>query len=218
MGKLFPKKKTQPGLSEIAQIRASIDKIQLEMKKYEKITNEFRLKAKNALVRGNTKLAKGYLIRSQRAQKNLERCQDFIMKLERQADALQSVKTLQIMKETMVKTTDVLERSTKELNAEKIDDLTAKSEEAMETLEYASEVMTEGADLDMDLDLEDELASLQTEVALEKESGLPSAPITGMQEPALSIGASSFEDSPIKENKSEKIKEEFEKLQKELDL
>ncbi|HME54705.1 MAG TPA: Snf7 family protein [Candidatus Lokiarchaeia archaeon] len=215
MKKLFPKKKAPSADTGKADLKQSINQIRMGIKKYEKDSQDFYLKAHGAVAQGNMNLAKNYLLRRKRALNNLERFQGFIIKLERQQDAIDSAETIKTMGQTMKTTTSLLKKQVDELNPESIMEMNEESEEAIAGLEESAEVMGENpdsSDLESD-ELNDELEELKAQVMLDSGNILPETPSGGLSIP--------MEDEPVEvedeATKSEKLKKELEKLKKELD-
>ncbi|NMC04971.1 MAG: SNF7 family protein [Candidatus Lokiarchaeota archaeon] len=211
MKKLFPKK-TQPSVSTgKADLKQSINQIRLGIKKYEKDAQDFQLKARQAVVSGNMNLAKNYLLRRKRALDNLERFQGFIIKLERQSDAIDSAETIKTMGQTMKSTTAVLKKHVDELNPEAIMEMNEESEEAIAALNESAEVMSENPEADAENDaIDEELEELKAAVMLDGQT-LPETPTSNLSVP--------MDDEPVEDEatRSEKVKKELEKLKKELD-
>ncbi|MBN2149905.1 MAG: Snf7 family protein [Candidatus Lokiarchaeota archaeon] len=213
MRKLFPKKKAPSVDTGKADLKQSINQIRLGIKKYEKDAQDFQLRARKAVIDGNMNLAKNYLLRRKRAIANLERFQGFIIKLERQSDAIDSAETIKTMGQTMKSTTDVLKRHVDELNPEQIMEMNEESEEAIAALEESAEVMSENPEADADTDaIEEELEELKAAVMLDGQT-LPETPTSSLSVP-MDDEAESVEDEATR---SEKVKKELEKLKKELE-
>ncbi|MHA1684736.1 MAG: Snf7 family protein [Promethearchaeota archaeon] len=215
MKKLFPKKKKGGKIDDktAADLKMAVNKIRMGIKKYEKTARDFQMRAKKAVQDGNIKLAKNYLLRRKRAMTNLQQFQGFIVKLERQQDAIDSADTIKIMGETMKSTTAVLTAQVEGLKPEEIMEMNEESEEAIANIEESAEIMSESLDSLDDFEIEDELEALKTEVMLEGESGLPPTPLT------VDFAE---EEEPLSEEeeatKSEQLKNELEKLKRELEL
>ena len=162
MNKLFPKKNKKKTIDTgKADLMQSINQIRLGIKKYEKDAAEFQIKAKKAVADGNIPLAKNYLIRRKRALTNLERFQGFILKLEKQSDAIDSAEVIKTMGQTMRTTTATLKQQVDELKPEEIMELNEESEEAIEGLNEAAESMSEGLDTEDMEGVDDELEELK---------------------------------------------------------
>jgi phage shock protein A len=215
MKKLFPKKKSTVDASTgKADLKQSINQIRMGIKKYEKDAQDFAAKARSAVAQGNMNLAKNYLLRKKRALDNLERFQGFIIKLERQQDAIDSAETIKTMGQSMKTTTSVLKRHVEELNPESIMEMNEESEEAIANLEESAQVMSENPDTEMETDeLNDELEELKAQVMLDSGNILPDTPTSNLSIP-MDDEPQSVEDEATK---SEKIKKELEKLKRELD-
>ncbi|MEX2683892.1 MAG: Snf7 family protein [Candidatus Sigynarchaeota archaeon] len=213
MKKLFPKKKQPSVDTGKADLKQSINQIRLGIKKYEKDAQDLQLKARKAVIDGNINLAKTYLIRRKRALNNLERFQGFILKLERQSDAIESAETIKTMGQTMKSTTAVLKKHVEELQPEQIMELNEESEEAIAALDESAEVMSENPESEAESDaVEEELEELKAAVMLDGQT-LPSTPTSNIAVP-LEDEPESVEDEATR---SEKVKKELEKLKKELD-
>jgi phage shock protein A len=196
-----------------ADLKQSINQIRVGIKKYEKDAQDFQLRARKAVVDGNMNLAKNYLLRRKRAMGNLERFQGFIIKLERQSDAIESAETIKTMGQTMKTTTAVLKKHVDELNPEQIMEMNEESEEAIANLEESAEVMSENPEGDAESDvIMDELEELKAQVMLEGQS-LPDTPTSTISVP-MEDETENVEDEGTR---SEKVKKELEKLKKELD-
>jgi phage shock protein A len=214
MNKLFPKKNTKKTIDTgKADLKQSINQIRLGIKKYEKDAADFQVKAKRAVADGNIPLAKNYLIRRKRALTNLERFQGFILKLEKQSDAIESAEVIKTMGQTMRTTTATLKQQVDELKPEEIMELNEESEEAIEGLNEAAESMSEGLETEEMEGIDDELEELKAQVMLEGE-GLPTTPTSNIAVPMEDEEEATAEEDA---SKSERLKKELEKLQKELD-
>jgi hypothetical protein len=211
--KLFPKKKQPTVDTGKADLKQSINQIRLGIKKYEKDSEEFQLRARKAVIAGNMNLAKTYLMRRKRALNNLDRFQGFILKLERQSDAIESAETIKTMGQTMKTTTEVLKKHVDELNPEQIMEMNEESEEAIASLDESAEVMSENPEADADTEgVEEELEELKAAVMLDGQT-LPETPTSNLSVP-MEDEPESVEDEATR---SEKVKKELEKLKKELD-
>ncbi|MHA1793549.1 MAG: Snf7 family protein [Promethearchaeota archaeon] len=211
MKKLFPKKKSRVKDSISADLKVAVNKIRMSIKKYERTAKEFQIKAKQAVMDGNIKLAKNYLLRRKRALNNLEKFQGFIIKLERQQDAIESAETIKLMGQKMRETTQELRKQVEELKPEEIMELNEESEEAIANIEESAEIMSESLETYDDMDIENDLEALKTEIMLDQEAGLPSVSISEQLQ-------DNFEEEIDDSSKADAIKKELEKLQKELDI
>lgn len=212
MKKLFPKRNSPKTDTGKADLKQSLNQIRIGIKKYEKDAVEFQVKARQAVAAGNMNLAKNYLLRRKRALTNLDRFQGFIIKLERQQDAIESADVIKTMGQTMQTTTATLLQQVKELDPERVMELNEESEEAIANIEESAEIMSESLETYGDEGLEDELEELKAQVLLDGEE-LPGTPS------ATSIAVPMEEDDEIEDepSKSEALKKELEKLKKELD-
>lgn len=196
-----------------ADLKMAVNKIRMGIKKYERAAREFQIRARRAVQEGNMKLAKNYLLRRKRALRNLQQFQGFIVKLERQQDAIDSAETIKTMGKTMRASTEVLTQQVEDLRPEEIMEINEESEEAIANIEESAEIMSESLDTIDDFEIEDELEELKAEVMLEGEGGLPAAPV--------SVDFAE-EEEPLDEledqSQSDALKKELEKLQKELDI
>ena len=208
--KLFPRKKKKGTDTGKADLKQSINQIRIGIKKYQRDTLEFQTKARAAVAQGNMNLAKNYLLRKKRAMTNLQRFQGFIMKLERQSDAIESAEVIRTMGTTMKSTTSALRKEVESLNPEQILEMNEEAEEAIAALDESAEIMSESLESLDDVGLEEELEELKAEVLLEGE-GLPTTPgaiAVPMEDDTL------FEED---ESHSEQVQKELEKLKKELE-
>lgn len=210
--KLFPKKKSPGTDTGKADLKQATNQIRMGIKKYERDAAEFQAKARQAVAAGNMNLAKNYLLRRKRAMTNLERFQGFIIKLERQQDAIESADVIKTMGQTMQATTATLVQQVKDLNPERIMEINEESEEAIANIEESAEIMSEGLESYDDAGLEEELDELKAQVLLDGET-LPGTPTSTI---AVPMDDEEFAEED-EATKSEKLKKELEKLKKELD-
>ncbi|MHA1733091.1 MAG: Snf7 family protein [Promethearchaeota archaeon] len=207
--KLFPRgsKKRQ---KYIAKIRATIKRIEMNSKKFEKKSQVFRLQAKRALKAGNRELARNKLVRWKAHRNRLEKYQNFAARLERQMDAINEAEMIKDFGSSMSTSAQVLDKVASEISPEKAMEISETSEEAIAKIEEAGDLLAGDLEEDFELDIEDELTKLETEMLLEDAGEIPTAPIT-------EAGVGDL-DGELDEDASEKkrLQKELEKLKKEL--
>ncbi len=176
MKKLFPKKKNAADNDTgKADLKQSINQIRMSIKKYEKDAAEFEQRARVAVSKGNMALAKNYLMRKKRAMINFERFQGFILKLERQQEAIESAETIKVMHKTMKSSTAVLQQQVAGLDLEETAELNEVSEEAIENIEEHANIMAESLSSLDDEEVTEELEAMKAEFILGGKQ-LPEAP------------------------------------------
>ncbi len=207
--KLFPRgsKKRQ---KYVAKIKSTIKRIELNSKKFEKRSQIYRVQAKRALKAGNREIARNKLVRWKAHKARLEKYQNFSARLERQLDAINEAEMIKDFGSSMETSAKVLDKVAGEISPEKAMEISETSEEAIAKIEEAGDLLAGDLEEDFELDIEDELTRLETEMLLEDAGEIPSAPI-GDSELAELEGE---EDIELTEKK--RLKKELEKLKKEL--
>ncbi|MHA1377779.1 MAG: Snf7 family protein [Candidatus Helarchaeota archaeon] len=199
--KLFPKKQVQKRDQIIAQIRQSMNQMNLRSRKFASQADQNRLKARK-YIKSNKALAKQYLARYQKSLKLQKRYDTYIAKLEDRIFALEQAEDIKAMTEAMKGATVALKQAAVLINPQTAMELSVESQQAMADIDRAGEIFAEEEDLDLDSEeLDAALEELEAEALLGEMDELPEAP------------ADSVTTKPVKS----KVKKQLEELKESLD-
>lgn len=210
--KLFPrgKKKHQ---KHVAKIKQTIARIDMNSKRFAKKAQLFRVRAKKALKTGNKELARNQLIRWKQYRQRLEKYQNFSARLERQLDAIGEAEVIKDFGATMEVSAKVLDKAASDVSPERAMEISETSEEAIMKIEEAGDLLAGDLEEDYEMDIEDELTKLETEMLLEDAGEMPATP-EGVTEADLELGTE--EEGEVLTEK-ERLQKELESLKKELE-
>ncbi|MHA1339567.1 MAG: Snf7 family protein [Promethearchaeota archaeon] len=209
--KLFPKKKKNK-VETVAKLKTTIHQLNLKTKEFNRKSNEAKLKAAKALKAGNKDLARQFLIRWKAYRSKTQRYYNMIGKIERHLEALEEAQVIQNVTGAFEASNKELEKISTTVNPEKAMELSENSETYISQIDEAADLLAGDLEIDTGLDVEDELAQLETELLMGDASSMPTVP--ELDESDLI----DIEDSESEIKSKEKIKEEIEKLKKELDI
>ena len=186
--------------SVIAELRQTINKMNLRSRKFEKDGVKMRAKAKQ-YAKTNRGLAKQYLMRYNKALKNQKKYDGFILKLEDRILSLESAEDTAEIGKAMISARDLMKKSVQVMSREKAIEIEIESKQMMDQIDQAGEVFSDVEDLDLDDDeYEAQLDELEAEEIL-GEDILPEIP-----------------EDPVEVKDKSKVKEKLENLKKELDI
>ena len=186
----------------IAELRQTINKMNLRQRKFEKDSVKMRAKAKQ-YAKTNRNLAKQYLMRYNKAQANQKKYDGFIMKLEDRILALEAAEDTNEIGKAMISARDMMKKSLNIMTREKAIEIEMESKQMMDEIDQAGEVFSDIEDLELDdEEYEAQLDELEAEDILGEEI-LPDIP-----------------DEPVevKDKGKTKVKKDLEDLKRELDI
>ena len=184
----------------IAELRQTINKMNLRSRKFEKDGVKMRGKAKQ-YAKTNRGLAKQYLMRYNKALGNQKKYDGFILKLEDRILSLESAEDTNEIGKAMISARDLMKKSVQVMSREKAIEIEIESRQMMDQIDQAGDVFSEVEDLELDDDaFEAQLDELEAEEIL-GEDLLPDIP-----------------DDPVEVPDKSKVKEKLENLKKELDI
>lgn len=216
--KLFPKDKDKKkqDLTTEARLKALTHKLDLKIQDYESKAQKCKQKAKVFLKTGNKSASKTMLIRYKQYQQKILQYNAMIMRSERHLDALEQASTIKDVATTMESSAEELKSVSTTVNAQRALEITEEAEDSIEQINEAGELFAGDPEIDMGIDIDDELSQLETEIMLEDAGELPETPESITQTESMSL-YNDKEDT--KEVRSEEaLKNEIEKLKKELDI
>ena len=165
-----------------------------------------KAKAKAALKAGNEPLAKTYLKTAKQHQTEQIRYHGMKTKAERYLSALNQAKLTSQVTNVFGKTATTLKAQTAQINPEKVAQMTEDAESAIDSLDETMDILSEDLSGEADMDLDNELAALDSQNMLEDVGNLPE---TSDVEPEGQIA------EPGKQSK-EDIQKEIARMKKEL--
>ncbi|MHA1585461.1 MAG: Snf7 family protein [Promethearchaeota archaeon] len=212
--KLFPKDKKKDKITTEAQLKSLNHKLDLKIKDYENKAQLCKSKAKKFLRSGNKQASKTMLIRYKQYQQKVLQYNAMIMRTDRHLDALEQANVIKDVATTMESSATELKQVSTTVNAERALQITEEAEDSIDQINEAGELFAGDPEVDMGVDIDDEFSQLETEIMLEDAGNLPEAPEGKME--SMSI----YDDTePEEEIRSkDKLKDEIDKLKKELDL
>ncbi len=211
--KLFPKS-NEDKLTTQAKLKTLTYKLDLKIKDYDNKARLCKAKAKQYLKAGNRTAAKNMLAREKQFQQKVSQYSAMIMKAERHMDALEQADTIKDVASTMESSAAELKAVSATVNVERAMEITEDAEESIDQINEAGELFAGDPELDLGIDIDDELAQLETELMLEDAGQLPETPIDTSP---LSYSLEESETDPNLRSK-DALKDEIDKLRKELDM
>jgi phage shock protein A len=211
--KLFPKKSTGKDKATVeAKLKSVIHRLDLKIKDYDNKAKLCRVKAKKFLKTGNKDAARAMLVRFKLYQQKSMQYNSMIAKAERHLEALEEAGVVSDVAGAMEKSAGELKKVAATVNPEKAMNITEEAEDSIDQISEAGELLAGNLEEDAGVDIEDEFAQLETESMLEDAGKLPETPEEGEEEsPTVSEAETSVKSK-------EAIKDEINKLKKELDL
>ncbi|MBD3350698.1 MAG: hypothetical protein GF364_04340 [Candidatus Lokiarchaeota archaeon] len=210
--KLFPKKKKKK-VETVAKLKTTIHQLNLKTKEFNRKSNEARLKAAKALKVGNKQIARQMLIRWKTYKGKSHRYYNMIGKIERHLDALEEAQVIENVTGAFEASSDELGKIAENVNPEKAMELSDGAEEYISQIDEAGDLLAGDLEIDLGMDVEDEMQKLEAELLMGDAAGMPEIPLEGDD---LELGLEGEEGTEIRSK--DKIKEEIDKLKKELDI
>ncbi len=211
--KLFPKKGQDKDKVE-AELKALINKLDLKSRVRRKKANAMKENAKKYLKLGNMGSARILIGRKMKLEKQAQRFQNIIGILERHLEALETASDIKDLSNTLMKSSQLLQKLSANITPEKAATISESAEEALTKIEEAGDLLGGELDTEFGQEVEDELNKLEADILLEEAGGIPTAPVSESTEV---IEEGEKEEKETQVDDKEKIKKELEKLKKELD-
>ncbi|HMF34776.1 MAG TPA: Snf7 family protein [Candidatus Lokiarchaeia archaeon] len=205
--KLFPRKGHEKE-KVTAELKATINRIELKSKQFQKKSIIMRQRAKRALQSGDKETARTQLLMWKKYKNNLNKYENIKARIERHLDALEEATTIKDVGAVMGKSSKALEKISENISPEKALEISETAEESIAKIEEAGELLGGDLEEDFGLDIEEELTRLETELVLEDAGEIPTVPEEeeGMEE---------SEEEELEDK--DKLKKELAKLKKELE-
>ena len=155
------------------------------------------------------------LVRYKQYQQKILQYNAMIMRSERHLDALEQAGVIKDVAGTMEASAGELKNVASTVNAERALEITEEAEDSIEQINEAGELFAGDPEVDMGIDIDDELAQLETELMLEDAGQLPDTPEAEHTE-SMSLYDDAEETGDVRSK--DKLKDEIDKLRKELDI
>ena len=211
--KLFPKGKSKEKDTLISKSKAHIHKLTLMNKNYSRRAEISRKNAKIALKRGEKGRAKNYLVQYKSYQAKVDRATNIRSKIERQIQAIEEGVLISQTGDLMGGIRDELEYIATKASPTKVAEIAEDSEAYVSEIEEAADILAGDPEIDLAIDVTDELNQLETEMLLDQGGSMPQIPSDDLQ--YIPEYEESEADTEIKSG--DRLKEEIEKLKKELE-
>ncbi len=214
--KLFPKKGEQKD-KLITSVKSYVRQLNIASKGFGQKAEISRKNAKIALQRGEKERAKSYLIQYQQYQTKFDRTNNIKAKFERQIEAIQEGTLIEQSGTFMGKMRDELKEISTKASPTKIAEISEDSDMYVSEIEEAAELLGGNPELDNpEIDVNDALNQLETEVLLEAGGQMPNVPSGSGKEMPAYITEEPEADKEGEIKSKDKIQEEISKLRKEL--
>lgn len=210
--KLFPKKGEQRD-KLVTQVKGHVRKLGLTSKQYSKKAEISRKNAKIALQRGEKERAKNYLIQYKQYQTKVDRTNNIRSRFERQIQAIEEGTAIQQSGQFMTDVRDELKDIATKASPVKIAEVAEDSEMYVSEIEESAEILAGDPEIDLGIDVTDMLDQLETEMLLDQSGDMPKVPASEMPEYISDVD---MEEPETDVKSKDKLKEEIEKLRKEL--
>lgn len=211
--KLFPKR-SKNKVKTPARLKTTIHHLTLKTKEFNRKSKGARLRAMKALKMGNKDIARQMLIRHRGYRAKTTKYYNMIARIERHMDSLEEAKVIQDVSGALETSTGELQKIAATTNPAKAMELIDQAEEFISEIDEAGDLLAGDIEIDSGIDVEDELMKLETEMLMSDASGMPTVP-DDLEDIELDLGEDD-EEAPIRSR--DKIKDEINKLKKELDL
>ena len=196
--KLFPKKKESRD-EAVTEMRATINKMTLRVRGFERKAGDSKQRAKEFVRQGNATGARTHLRKWKRYTTWMNRYHRQVGSLEDVIDMIETARDTAEMGRAMELGLEQLEQARQLMSSEKATEVMVKTEQLVDEIERTSEMLSAQAlDEGEDIDVERELTKLQEEVAIEEE--LPEVPTE--------------KEVTVAEKKKDKIRKELEDIKK----
>jgi len=211
--KLFPQKnKANTKEAVQANLKNNIHKLEALIKDLETQGKIYKLKARKLLKEGNKDLARANLVKFKEKQTEILQYNSMREKLQKHLDAHRKAEIVTDVSGVMENSAKRLDKVAEVINPEKASEITEMAEESMDKISEAGELLAGDLEAESGVDVEDDMAQLETEVMLEEAGKLPDTPEADTELEALEAE----KEAPVK-NK-EALKDEIAKLKKELNM
>lgn len=209
--KLFPRK-GQDREKVTAELKSTINRIELKSRQFKKKAFIMRQNAKRALQSGNKEGARTLLLRWKKYKTNLDKYQNIVARIERHLDALEEASMIKDVGNVMEQSSKTLGKISENISPERALEISESAEESIAKIEEAGDLLGGDLEEDFGMDIEEELTRLETELVLEDAGEIPTVPRTEGEE-LEGMNEEGEEEVPDKD----KLKKELEKLKKELE-
>ena len=187
-------------------------KLALINQNYSKRAEISRNNAQIALKRGEKDRAKNYLIQYKQYEPKIDRANNIKTKIERQLEALEEGAMIASTGDLMGGIRDELKDIAVKASPTKVAEIAEDSEEYVTEIEEAADILGGDLEVDLGISVDDELNQLETEMLLDQSGDMPEVPADDLQYiPEIEIES----DSELASK--DKLKDEIEKLRKELE-
>ncbi len=210
--KLFPRKSKEKE-NLVMKAKGHIHKLNLMNRNYSKRSEISRKNAKIALKRGEKDRAKNYLIQYKSYQAKVDRATNIRGKIERQIQAIEEGMLISQTGDVMGGIRDELEYIATKASPAKVAEIAEDSEAYVAEIEEAAEILAGDPEIDLAIDVTEELNQLETEMLLEQGGAMPEIPADDLQ--YIPEYDELEEETELKSK--EKLKDEIDKLRKELE-
>ncbi len=208
--KLFPK-----GISRdetLARLKMLTHKLNQITKEYDKKATAFKKKAELFYKQGNRANSRVMLLRAKDMEKKSLKYTNLLIKLDHYSSMIQEGKINSEITSTFGLVADQLEKDVKLTNPEKAIETDERIKTSVMQLEQASELMSGDLESDLGIDLDEEFAEFEAEMAAKDAGKLVNVPET--EEPSISVIDDDEELEGMKDK--DQIMKEMEKIKKEL--
>ena len=166
--KLFPKKKESRD-EAVTEMRATINKMTLRVRGFERKAGDSKQRAKEFVRQGNATGARTHLRKWKRYTTWMNRYHRQVGSLEDVIDMIETARDTAEMGRAMELGLEQLEQARQLMSSEKATEVMLKTEQLVDEIERTSEMLSAQAlDEGEDIDVERELTKLQEEVAIEE--------------------------------------------------
>jgi hypothetical protein len=210
--KLFPRKgKEKDDL--VAKAKGHIHRLNLMNRNYNKRAEISRKNAKIALKRGEKERAKTYLVQYKAYQQKVDRSNNIRLKIERQIQAIEEGMLISQTGDVFGGIRDTLEEIATKASPAKVAEIAEDSEAFVAEIEEAADILAGDPEIDLAIDVTEELNQLETEMLLDQGGEMPEIPSDDLQ--YIPEYDELEEETEFKSK--EKLKDEIDKLRKELE-
>ena len=201
-------------METVARLKTTVHHLSLKTKEFTRKSQAARLRSIKALKAGKKEIARQMLIRWKAYRLKTEKYYNMVSRIERVMEALEEAKVVQDVSGALETSAGELEKIAENVNPTKTTELIDEAEEFISQIEEAGDLLAGDMEIDLGIDVEEELAKMETELLLADASDMPSVP-EDMED--LDLELNDEEEEPQIRTK-EKLKEEINKLKKELDI
>jgi hypothetical protein len=210
--KLFPRKSKEKD-DLVAKAKGHIHKLNLMNKNYNRRAEISRKNAKIALKRGEKDRAKNYLIQYKAYQAKVDRATNIRGKIERQIQAIEEGMLISQTGDVFGGIRDTLEEIATKASPARVAEIAEDSEAYVAEIEEAADILAGDPEIDLAIDVTEELHQLETEMLLDQGGTMPEIPSDDLQ--YIPDYDELEEEAEVKSK--EKLKDEIDKLRKELE-